>query len=225
MENKTQAEPKLTPLEQIICNISTAEAEEHCNEPGFYQPKPALGKRPTYLDHPSTFIQDKSLVEQMRQKLQEHIKEWKNYPGGSFNSGNLILCEFNELFPEVQKVSFSDEDETESGWRLAKQQLPIQDIDALAEKRFPSFNINDFHEPHNKATQSLLVTANMKVDQRRSDYLEGYKQCLEDRGFSDKDMIQAVRDGWDMREKSSRGFSTSSWLADYKKSKALDKED
>lgn len=38
----------LSPFEQIICNISIAEAEEHCHEPDFYQPKPSLGKRPQY---------------------------------------------------------------------------------------------------------------------------------------------------------------------------------
>ena len=48
----------LNPIEQIIYDISVQETIEHCNEPGFYQPKPPIGKKPQYIKDQEDF-QDK----------------------------------------------------------------------------------------------------------------------------------------------------------------------
>lgn len=147
---EVQQVPTLSPLEQIICDISTAEAEEHCNEPGFYKKKPEVAKRPAYIDQPST---------------------------------------------------------------------PIQDIDVLAEKYTSEQIINDLEKRLYKCGLD-----NAKLIGKMTELKE---QCLEDRGFSDEDMMNALNFAYgkghsegllyDMPDLHNDKPSLVDWLANYKK--------
>ena len=98
---------------------------------------------------------NKSPVEQMREWLQEQQEKYRF----SSQSGGLMLAErkFNELFPEVQQV-------------------PIQDIDALAdiEQIAKSYAESQSHNDSDASVKARFIEMVSRY------FTAGYKQCLED---------------------------------------------